>query len=34
VLDLLHKDLLAIRREHRASHKDHAASPAEHPAVR
>jgi uncharacterized protein len=33
-LDLLHKDLLAIRREHRASHKDHAASPAEHPAVR
>jgi predicted nucleic acid-binding Zn-ribbon protein len=28
VLDLLHKDLLAIRREHRASHKDHAASPA------
>jgi uncharacterized protein len=34
VLDLLHKDLLAIRREHRASHKDHAASPAERPAVR
>src|ERR1017187_660895 len=34
VLKLLHKDLLAIRREHRASHKDHAASPAEHPAVR
>jgi len=34
VLDLLHKDLLAIRREHRASHKDQAASPAEHPAVR
>ncbi len=34
VLDLLHKDLLAIRREHRASHKDHAASPPEQPAVR
>jgi hypothetical protein len=34
VLDLLYKDLLAIRREHRASHKDHAASPAERPAVR
>jgi predicted nucleic acid-binding Zn-ribbon protein len=34
VLDLLHKDLLAIRREHRASPKDHAASPAGQPAVR
>jgi uncharacterized protein len=34
VLDLLHKDLLAIRREHRASHKEHAASPAGQPAVR
>ena len=34
VLDLLHKDLLAIRREQRASHKDHAASPAGHAAVR
>jgi hypothetical protein len=34
VLDLLHKDLLAIRREQRASRKDHAASPAEHPAIR
>jgi predicted nucleic acid-binding Zn-ribbon protein len=33
VLDLLQKDLLAIRREHRASHKDHAASPAEQPAA-
>ncbi len=32
VLDLLHKDLLAIRREHRASHKP-AASPAEQPAA-
>jgi len=31
-LDLLHKDLLAIRREHKASHKD-AASPAEQPAA-
>ncbi len=31
-LDLLHKDLLAIRREHKASHK-HAASPAEQPAA-
>src|SRR5580693_4484824 len=31
-LDLLHKDILAIRREHRAGHKDHAASPAEQPA--
>src|SRR5450759_669700 len=33
-LDLLHKDLLAIRREHRSSHKDHSASPAEQPAAR
>ncbi len=32
VLDLLHKDLLAIHREHRASHK-HSASPAEQPAT-
>jgi uncharacterized protein len=32
-LDLLHKDILAIRREHRAGHKDHAASPAEHTAA-
>jgi predicted nucleic acid-binding Zn-ribbon protein len=32
VLDLLHKDLLAIRREHRASHKP-AGSPAEQPAA-
>src|ERR1039457_210573 len=32
-LDLLHKDLLAIRREHKATHK-HSASPAEQPAVR
>ncbi len=32
VLDLLHKDLLAIRREHKASHK-HSASPAEQPAA-
>jgi hypothetical protein len=31
-LDLLHKDLLAIRREHKASHK-HSASPAEQSAV-
>ena len=31
-LDLLHKDLLAIRREHKAGHK-HSASPAEQPAV-
>jgi len=31
-LDLLHKDLLAIRREHKASHK-HAASPAERTAA-
>jgi hypothetical protein len=34
VLDLLQKDLLAIRREHRATHKDHSASPAEHTAAR
>jgi uncharacterized protein len=33
VLDLLHKDLLAIRREHRATHKDHSSSPAEQPAA-
>jgi predicted nucleic acid-binding Zn-ribbon protein len=33
VLDLLQKDLLAIRREHKLSHKDHAASPAEQPAA-
>src|SRR5271166_1765704 len=32
-LDLLHKDLLAIHREHKASHK-HSASPAEQPAAR
>jgi uncharacterized protein len=32
VLDLLHKDILAIRREHRA-HKDHSSSPAEQTAV-
>jgi hypothetical protein len=32
VLDLLQKDLLAIRREHRATHK-HSASPAEQPAA-
>lgn len=32
VLDLLHKDLLAIQREHRAGHKP-AASPAEQPAA-
>jgi uncharacterized protein len=31
-LDLLHKDILAIRREHRAGHK-HAASPAEQTAA-
>ncbi len=31
-LDLLHKDILAIQREHRA-HKDHSTSPAEHTAV-
>ncbi len=34
VLDLLQKDLLAIRREHRATPKDHSASPAEHTAAR
>ena len=33
VLDLLQKDLLAIRREHKASHK-HSPSPAEQPAAR
>ena len=33
-LDLLHKDLLAIQREHRSSHKDRSASPAEQTAVR
>src|SRR5260370_963466 len=33
-LDLLHKDLLAIQREHRSSHKDHSASPAEQTAAR
>ncbi len=33
VLDLLHKDILAIRREHKATHKDHAASPAEQTAA-
>jgi predicted nucleic acid-binding Zn-ribbon protein len=32
-LDLLHKDLLAIRREHRTTPKDHAASPAEQTAA-
>jgi predicted nucleic acid-binding Zn-ribbon protein len=32
-LDLLHKDILAIRREHKATHKDRAASPAEHSAA-
>src|ERR1700691_2530851 len=32
-LDLLHKDLLAIQREHRATHKDHSASPAEQTAA-
>jgi len=32
VLDLLQKDLLAIRREHKATHK-HSASPAEQPAA-
>ncbi len=32
-LDLLHKDILAIRREHRATHKDHADAPAEQPAA-
>jgi hypothetical protein len=34
VLDLLQKDLLAIRREHRATHKDHSSSHAEHTAAR
>jgi uncharacterized protein len=34
VLDLLQKDLLAIRREHRTTHKDHSSSPAEQPAAR
>ena len=34
VLDLLQKDLLAIRREHRATHKDHAPSTPEHSAAR
>jgi predicted nucleic acid-binding Zn-ribbon protein len=34
VLDLLQKDLLAIRREHRATHKGHAPSAAEHTAAR
>jgi predicted nucleic acid-binding Zn-ribbon protein len=33
VLDLLHKDILAIQREHRATHKDHSSSPAEQPAA-
>jgi predicted nucleic acid-binding Zn-ribbon protein len=33
VLDLLQKDLLAIRREHKVTHKDHAASPAEQTAA-
>jgi predicted nucleic acid-binding Zn-ribbon protein len=33
VLDLLHKDILAIRREHRSGHKDHSASPAEQTAA-
>src|ERR1700691_5209823 len=32
-LDLLHKDILAIRREHKASPKDHTASPAEQSAA-
>ena len=34
VLDLLQKDLLAIRREHRATHKEPASSHAEHTAAR
>src|SRR5450755_886298 len=34
VLDLLQKDLLAIRREHRASHKDRSSSAAEPTAAR
>jgi uncharacterized protein len=33
VLDLLQKDLLAIRREHKVTRKDHAASPAEQTAA-
>ena len=33
VLDLLQKDLLAIQREHRATHKGHSSSPAEQPAA-
>jgi len=33
VLDLLHKDLLALQREHRATHKDHSPVPAEHSAA-
>jgi uncharacterized protein len=33
VLDLLHKDILAIRREHKATHKDRTASPAEQTAA-
>src|SRR6267154_1286179 len=33
-LDLLHKDILAIQREHRVGHKDHSASQAEHTAAR
>jgi predicted nucleic acid-binding Zn-ribbon protein len=32
-LDLLHKDILAIRREHRATHKDHADATAHQPAA-
>ena len=32
-LDLLHKDILAIRREHRATHKDHADATAPQPAA-
>jgi hypothetical protein len=32
-LDLLQKDLLAIRREHRAAPKEHSATPAEHTAA-
>ena len=34
ILDLLQKDLLAIRREHRVGHKDHSASQVEHTAAR
>jgi predicted nucleic acid-binding Zn-ribbon protein len=34
VLDLLQKDLLAIRREHRATHKEPSSSHAEHTAAR